>query len=155
MSPVTAITLVVVVICAAVTSAQDFSGSYVGTTANNVLTLNFTFPTPSSFTGNATFQMTDFGSETFPVCSSESFQFTPVNEGGDVASAASSGVPLGVLNFDGMVGPAAATDCMAVQLQWMWITGFSLTCVGATFSSGSCDSFVLTAGAYSMTLNRS
>jgi hypothetical protein len=63
-------------------------------------------------------------------------------------------VLLGVISFSGMSGAAAATDCMSLQLQLMWITGFEISCYGSTFNSSLIDKMIFTAGAYSMALTR-
>ncbi|CUG87953.1 Hypothetical protein, putative [Bodo saltans] len=127
-------------------TGQSFAGSFCGTTANNVLTLNFTFPNPSGYFGNATFSMIDFQSETFPGCPAEEYQYTPAN-----SVTTSTPVPLGQITFASMT---TTTGCMATQLQLMWITGFTITALGATYNASEAESMIFQAGAYSMPLNR-
>ncbi len=109
-------------------------GLFCGVTANDVLTLQFNFSGPGT-SGNATFQMIDFGVERFPVCQ-ETFVVSPT---GDVS------FPL----FDS----APTTDCMAVQLQLMWITGFAMA-PSAIAPNGAVEALTMTVGAFAMGLTR-
>jgi hypothetical protein len=146
MSFVSTIALLFIALAVTSCTGQSFAGSFCGTTANNVLTLNFTFPNPSGYFGNATFSMIDFQSETFPSCPAEEYQYTPVN-----SVTTSSPVPLGQITFASMT---TTTGCMAPQLQLMWITGFTITAMGAAYNSPLVEWMNFQAGAFSMPLNR-
>lgn len=140
--------LIGIAVCA---QAQSFAGSYCGTTPNGVLTLNFTFPAPSSYIGNASFQMVDFGIETFPVCPYEPYQFVPCNSLPERLPPRGSLVHVGQITF---AFELENTGCMATQLQWMWITGFVLDAYSTSWSSPVVEQFVMTVGAYEMTLTQ-
>ncbi len=110
------------------------AGIFCGATPNNVLTLRFKFPGAALSGGNATFQMIDFGVERFGLCN-EPFLVTPSGE----------------LTFPQFISDPA-NDCMAVQLQLMWITAFTM--LPSAVQSGMITAMTMQVGAYSMSLTQ-
>ena len=144
--------LLIVLFAYSAAAQQSFAGSYCGTTPNGVLTLNFTFPAPSGYAANASFQMVDFGIETFPVCPQEPYHFVPANDQPPRPHPFNAVyVHVGRITFDLEL---RNTGCMATQLQWMWITGFVLDAYTTSWSAPVVEQFVMTVGAYQMTLTQ-
>ena len=117
--------------CAA--AAPTINGTFCGTTNNNVLNLRFDFFGPGP-TGNATFQMIDFGVERFQRCN----EVFSIDE-----SSSEIQFPLFVSD---------PNDCMANQLQLMWITDFTMTPLVVV--DAKVQQLNMQVGAFALVLNR-